>query len=74
MDRSKQRVANFYTDLEARLNDVAFVVGKQYSVADITAFVTVDFATKAIDMPVPEGHAATKRWYAEVSGRGSSGA
>jgi glutathione S-transferase len=69
VERSKQRVANFYADLEARLSDVRFVAGDRYSVADITAWVTVDFATKAIDMPVPEGNGATRRWYAAVSGR-----
>jgi glutathione S-transferase len=74
VERSKQRVANFYSDLEARLSEVSFVAGDRYSVADITALVTVDFATKAIDMPLPEGHVATKRWYAEVSGRASAGA
>src|ERR1700754_602133 len=65
VERSKKRVANFYADLEARLSEVGFVAGERYSVADITALVTVDFATKAIDMPVPEGNVATKRWYAE---------
>lgn len=74
VERSKKRVTNFYADLEARLSEVGFVAGERYSVADITALVTVDFATKAIDMAVPEGNVATKRWYAEVSGRDSAGA
>jgi glutathione S-transferase len=74
VERSKKRVANFYADLEARLSEVGFVAGERYSVADITALVTVDFATKAIDMAVPEGNVATRRWYAEVSGRDSAGA
>lgn len=72
VERSKQRVANFYGDLEARLADVPFVAGERYTVADITALVTVDFATKAIDMPVPEKNVATQRWYASVSGRSSA--
>ena len=72
VERSKQRVANFYGDLEARLADVSFVAGERYTVADITALVTVDFATKAIDMPVPEKNVATQRWYASVSGRSSA--
>ena len=45
VDRGKLRVQNFYTDLEARLRDVPFVAGKQFSAADISAVVTVDFAT-----------------------------
>jgi len=74
VERSKQRVGNFYGDLEARLAEVPFVAGERYTVADITALVTVDFATKAIDMPVPEGNVATRRWYASVSGRSSAAA
>jgi hypothetical protein len=46
-------------DLDARLTDVPFVAGGQFSVADITAIVTVDFATKAIGLPIPEAHAGT---------------
>jgi hypothetical protein len=34
----------------------------------------LDFATKAIDMPVPEGNGATRRWYAAVSGRAGAAA
>ncbi|APG03726.1 glutathione S-transferase [Luteibacter rhizovicinus DSM 16549] len=74
VERSKQRVTNFYGDLEARLAEVPFVAGERYTVADITALVTVDFATKAIDMPVPAANVATQRWYARVSGRSSAAA
>jgi glutathione S-transferase len=51
------------------LAEVPFVAGDRYSVADITALVTVDFAAKAIDFPVPEDHIALKRWYDKVSKR-----
>ncbi|MET0936936.1 MAG: glutathione S-transferase [Luteibacter sp.] len=74
VDRSRQRVANFYADLEARLQEATHVAGESYSVADITALVAVDFATKAIDMPVPDDNQATKRWYAKVSSRPSAAA
>jgi glutathione S-transferase len=74
VQRSKQRVANFHGDLEARLAEVPFVAGERYTVADITALVTVDFATKAVDMPVPEKNVATQRWYASVNGRSSAAA
>jgi glutathione S-transferase len=36
IERSKQRVANFYTDFEARLKDVEFVAGDRFSAVDIT--------------------------------------
>jgi glutathione S-transferase len=69
VERGKLRVKDFYADLDARLADVPFVAGDQFSVADITALVTVDFATKAISLPLQEEHAASKRWYDSVSAR-----
>src|SRR4029077_946474 len=63
IERSKQRVANFYTDFESRLKDVEFVVGDRFSAADITTLVTVDFATQAFAMPIPDDSVALKRWY-----------
>jgi glutathione S-transferase len=72
IERSKLRMANFYVDLNVRLAQAPFVAGDQFSVADITTLVTVDFATKAINLPVPEDDATTKRWYAAVSSRPSA--
>ncbi len=69
VERSKQRVANFYDDLEAQLGHAAFVAGDRFSSADITALATVDFATKAFAMPIPETHVAVKRWHEVVSAR-----
>lgn len=51
-----------------------FVAGERYSIADITAMVTVDFAAKAINFAVPEEYSALKRWYAQVSKRPSAAA
>jgi glutathione S-transferase len=68
-ERSKLRVANFYTDLNVRLGDHTFVAGDTFSVADITALVTIDFATKALNMPIPEGADHLKAWYDKVSNR-----
>src|ERR1700726_4080258 len=62
IERSKQRVANFYTDFEARLKDVEVVAGDRFSAADITTLVTVDFATQAFAMPIPNDSVALKRW------------
>ena len=74
IERSRQRVANFYTDFEARLKNVAFVAGDRFSAADITTLVTVDFATKAFAMPVPDDSVALRRWYKAVSTRASAAA
>jgi glutathione S-transferase len=74
VERSKARVSNFYADFDARLADVPFIAGDEFSVADITAVVTIDFATKAAGLPVLKEHAALRRWYESVSGRPSMGA
>ena len=71
-DRSKLRVKNFYADLDRRLAEVPFVAGDTFSAADITALVTVDFATKAMDRPLSEEHRSLKRWYDVVSNRPSA--
>jgi glutathione S-transferase len=73
-ERSKQRVKNFFTDLDARLGEVPFVAGGRYSVADITALVAVDFAAKAINFGIPEDHISLQRWYVVVSKRTSASA
>jgi len=71
VERSRARVRNFYADFDARLADVRFVAGDQFSVADITAVVTVDFATRAAGLPMANEHEAMKRWYDAVSARPS---
>ena len=72
VERSKLRVKNFLADLDARLTEVPFVVGEHYSIADITALVTVDFAAKAINVPLPDERTALRRWYELVSKRPSA--
>ena len=74
VERSKRRVANFYADFDARLEEVPFVAGIDFSVADITALVTVDFATAALKMPIPEDCRALCRWCETVAARPSAGA
>ena len=71
VERGKQRVKDFYADFNTRLLEVPFVAGHCFSVADITGVVTVDFATKALGLPIPEDHEAVKRWYELVSARPS---
>jgi glutathione S-transferase len=74
VERGRQRVKDFYGDLEARLAELPFVAGDRFGAADITAIVTVDFATKALNLPVPDGHNASRRWYATVAARPSMSA
>ncbi len=73
VERSVQRVKNFFDDFNAQLEQAPFVAGKHYSAADITTLVTLDFA-KALDLTAQPQHAALKRWYETVSGRPSAAA
>jgi glutathione S-transferase len=72
VERSKLRVANFYKDINDRLEDVPFVAGERFSVADITLLATVDFATGGLKMPIPDEASAVRRWYNDISGRASA--
>jgi glutathione S-transferase len=74
VDRGRQRVADFYADLEVRLAEAPFVAGDQFSVADITAVVTIDFASQALGLWIPESHVASKRWYGMIAARPSMSA
>lgn len=71
VERSRKRVANFYADFNARLADAPFIAGDEFSVADITGVVTVDFAIKAAGLPIGDEHPALRRWYDLVSARAS---
>jgi glutathione S-transferase len=70
VERSKVRVADFLSDLDARLTSVPFIAGDKFSVADITARVTIDFAN-ALAISIPQVQRAVERWYQEMSGRPS---
>ena len=71
-ERSLERIKNFHADLNTRLETSPFVAGEQFSVADITALVTVDFATGGAKLPMPEDHAALKAWYDRIAARASA--
>jgi glutathione S-transferase len=74
VERGKLRVANFLSDLDVRLTDSPFVAGDEFSAADITALVTIDFAAMGLAVAIPEGHRALTRWYEQVSARPSASA
>ena len=71
VDRGRARIADFYSDLETRLSEAPYVAGEEFSVADITAVVAIDFASKALSMPVPAESEVSRRWYDSTSSRPS---
>ncbi len=70
VDRGRQRIMNFFDDMEQHLASHKYVAGSEFSVADITALVTVDFAQWA-KVTIPDNHINLKRWHALVSERPS---
>ena len=70
-EANRPRVFNFLEILDRQLAAHEFIAGERYSVADITAQVTVDFM-KVPKLVVPETMTNVKRWHAAVSARPSS--
>jgi glutathione S-transferase len=70
-ERGRARTRAFFDMIDARLADNAFVAGSRFSIADITALVTVDWA-KWIKLTPPESAGHLRRWHAEISARPGS--
>jgi glutathione S-transferase len=70
-ERGRARLQHFFADLDVRLRASEFVAGARYTIADITALVSLDFAgwMKVKPPPLLE---ALARWYEKVSGRASA--
>jgi glutathione S-transferase len=72
-EANKPRVAQFLRLLDGEIKDRPFVVGADYTVADITAMIAVDFM-RVSKLTVPDDLANVKRWHAAVSARPSAAA
>jgi len=71
VERGKSRARAFLDDLDAHLATSEYLVGRTFTVADITAFVTVEFASWVEVKPQP-GHTALARWHAAIAARPSA--
>lgn len=72
-ERGKSRVSSFFKMLDARLANNEFLAGERFTIADITAVVTVDFAAR-IKIGIDADGANLQRWYATVAARPSASA
>ena len=70
-ERGKKRIGHFHDFLDERLSESEFVATDKYSIADITAQVSIDFAQKA-GIPIPENKKNILRWYSKVNSRESA--
>lgn len=74
VERGKNTVQRFYERLDQALAQSEFVAGDAFTIADITALCTVDFAAGAARVPIPDDCENLKRWHAAVSARTSAAA
>ena len=72
VERGQASLIRFYESLDAYLADNEFVAGDSFSIADITALCTIDFAAGAARVPIPESCTNVLRWHEAVSSRDSA--
>ena len=70
--QSDAAVSAYYERLDKELSSRAMIAGDNYSVADITAMCTIDFAEQMVDLKPDENLQNLSRWRAEVSSRPSA--
>jgi len=72
-EANKPKVASFLEFLDRELSERPFIAGDEFSVADITGFVAVQFMKPArIEMPATLTHVAN--WYNNIAARRSASA
>jgi len=70
-ERGLARAAAFFDLLEDRLQQSPFIATDHFTLADITAYVFVDFA-RVIKMRIPEENTASQAWFAAIKSRPSA--
>ena len=71
--RSRTRVERFFNFLNDHMESREFIASDVFSIADITAYVMVDFAGWS-KMGITESQTHLKRWYESIKARPSSSA
>ncbi len=70
-ERGRKRATQFFQRLDGQLANSTFVAGDSYSIADISALVVTDFATR-VKISLPDDAENLQRWYESVAGRPSA--
>ncbi|MDX1405495.1 MAG: glutathione S-transferase family protein [Woeseiaceae bacterium] len=71
VERGRIRVRAFFRRLEGQLESSQFIAGDQFSIADISAYIAVDFAAR-LKMPIDDSQPNLSRWFDAVSQRPST--
>jgi len=67
--RDRQRFQCFLTDLDQRLQRQPWIAGEHFSVADIDARISIDFAARTIKIKPDASLPKLQRWYDALSAR-----
>jgi glutathione S-transferase len=70
-ERGRARIQHFFASLDVQLSNNEFICGPQFTVADITGMVTIDFCGWA-KLKAPEHFGHLRRWHTAVSARPSA--
>ena len=70
-ERGRARIPRFFEDLDRILGESDYIAGNVYTVADITAFVAVEFAGW-LKLELADEQTNAKRWFDVVKARPSS--
>ena len=73
VERGKAMLERWLGHLDNRLGETKFLGGDNFSIADITAFISIETA-KRIDFEVPANYANVTRWLKDVESRPSANA
>ncbi len=71
VERGRTRALAFFERLDKQLIDNAYVTGEQFTMADITAYVMVEFAGWS-KLEIQDSQQNLQRWFADVSKRPSA--
>jgi len=71
VERGKKRLARFFAFCDRQLADNAVLAGAHFTIADITAFVAVEFAKRA-ESSIPAECGNLARWHEKIASRASA--
>ena len=72
IERGRDRIQQFYRDMNAHLDEAANVAGDFFSLADIQLLCVLDFAIGWGRMPIPNEYAALTAWHRKTGARPSA--
>lgn len=71
VERGKKRMTRFFEFWDRQLADNTFVCGSDFTIADITSFIAIDFVKRA-EVFIPAHCSNVERWHAAIALRPSA--